>query len=368
MASKRTYSNDHGFIHNLSPIKKSLKSKHQWYEFQLQTSPTKVKRLVGFNLYVHDSLKHFEETKSPVQLKNIIVKDDNECIFNQQSAVHKAGLSDVSFCYTEQPKLESAGESSAAKSVTVSNVKGLHPNQKVNVSGSLTMGKEDLKAVVLRSTGATAHVKEDCVLEDNTGSSMIHIWEPLVHTLTTGKSYCFTNLTVKNFQGSTYLSTSPNTTANLTTQTVQTLTGPDMLKSPEKEVTASEFNLVSKLNIFCSCKVCKKRLNDVESFTCTTLKCENCGTRQRSRDIKLQASAKISITESEGDNSKEMWIQAFTEPLETLLAGSTLSLKDKIDDIEVYLMSLEDICLVYNVQTTNITKILSFKRPEVHSD
>ena len=137
-----------------------------------------MKRLVGFNLYVHDSLKHFEETKSPVQLKNIIVKDDNECIFNQQSAVHKAGLSDVSFCYTEQPKLESAGESSAAKSVTVSNVKGLHPNQKVNVSGSLTMGKEDLKAVVLRSTGATAHVKEDCVLEDNTGSSMIHIWEP----------------------------------------------------------------------------------------------------------------------------------------------------------------------------------------------
>ena len=50
-----------------------------------------------------------------------------------------------------------------------------------------------------------------------------------------------------------------------------------------------------------------------------------------------------------------------TEQLEALLAGSRLSLKDKTDDIKVYLMSLEDVCLVYNLQTTNITKVVSFK-------
>ena len=194
-----------------------------------------MKRLVGFNLHAHDSLRHFEDTKSPVQLNNIVVKENNECIFNQQSALHKAGLLDVSFNYIDQPKVESAADSSAATTVTVSEVKSLHPNQKVNISGSLTIGKEDLKAVVLRSTGATTHVKEDCVLEDKTGSSMIHIWERLVHTLTTGNSYSFTNLTVRNFQGSSYLSTSPSTTANPTTQTVETLTGPGMLKSPEKK-------------------------------------------------------------------------------------------------------------------------------------
>ena len=108
-----------------------------------------MKRLVGFNLHAHDSLRHFEDTKSPVQLKNVVVKDNSECIFNQQSAVHKAGLSDVSFSYIDQPKLESTAESSAATSVTVSEVKNLHLNQKVNISGSLTMGEEHLKAVVL---------------------------------------------------------------------------------------------------------------------------------------------------------------------------------------------------------------------------
>ena len=179
-----------------------------------------------------------------------------------------------------------------------------------------------------------------------------------MHTLATGNSYSFTNLTVRNFQGSTYLSTSPSTTANPTTQTVETLTGPGMLQSPEKEITATGFNLVSKLNIFCSCKVCKKRLNDAESFTCTTLKCENCGTQQRSKDTKLRASAKICVTESVGKTNQDIWILAFTEQLEALLAGSNLSLKDKIDDIKVYLMSLKDVCLVYNVQTTNITKVV----------
>ena len=126
--------------------------------------------------------------------------------------------------------------------------------------------------------------------------------------------------------------------------------------------------MISKLNIFCSCKVCRKRLNDAESFTCTTLKCGNCGTRQRSNDTKLQASAKISVADSEGNTNHDIWILAFTEQLEALLVGSDLSLKDKTDDIEVYLMSLEDVCLVCNFQTTNITKAVSFKRPKAKSN
>ena len=140
-------------------IKKSLKTKHHWYKFQLQTSPTKVKHLVGFNLHAFDSLRHFKDARSLVQLKNIVAKESNKCIFNQQSAVYNAGLSDMPFSYINQPKLESTAQSSAATSVIS------------NISGTLTMGKEDLKAVVLRSTGATTHVREDCVLEDKTGSS-----------------------------------------------------------------------------------------------------------------------------------------------------------------------------------------------------
>ena len=84
--------------------------------------------------------------------------------------------------------------------------------------------------------------------------------------------------------------------------------------------------------------------------------------------LKLGSLCRNCVADSEGNSNQNIWILAFTEQLEALLAGSHLSLKDKTDDIEVYLMSLEDLCLVYNLQTTNITKVVSFKRPKEKSN
>lgn len=95
-----------GYIHNVSPVKKS-KSNHQWYEFQFQTS-SDVKRVVAFNIPSYSNLRHDEQNKVPVQLKNLIVKEDNNCILNQQSVVNQASSSDVRFQHCVQPKPESA--------------------------------------------------------------------------------------------------------------------------------------------------------------------------------------------------------------------------------------------------------------------
>ena len=84
--------------------------------------------------------------------------------------------------------------------------------------------------------------------------------------------------------------------------------------------------------------------------------------------LKLGSVMRIYVADSEENTNQDIWILAFTEQLEAFLAGSHLSLKDKTDDIEVYLMSLEDVCVVYNLQTTNITKVVSFKRPKEKSN
>ena len=309
---------------------------------------------------MHDSLKHFAETKTPVQLKNVVVKETGNSIFNQQSAVHQADSADVPFAYTEQAKPETSGASISSITVKISEVKNLQQNQRVNISGSLSMGNDKPKEVLLKSSGQAGNVKEDCVLEDETGTSMLHIWEPLLSTLKNGDSYLFTNLTVRNFQGSTFLSTSPLTQQQaLLQQHSKRCQGQKMLKSPEKEVTAKCIDLVAKLNIFCSCTACKKKLNDAESFSCATLKCENCGTRQRAKSVKRQATVRLCITDSV--TKEEIWIQGFSDHIEALLAGSDLSLRSKTDDIEVYLMSIEDLQFMYNLQTKVITKVVSFK-------
>jgi len=55
-------------------------------------------------------------------------------------------------------------------------------------------------------------VKEYCILEDSTGYTSIYIWSPLITQLKNNYSYRMNNVTVKNFQGNTFLSTSPFTT------------------------------------------------------------------------------------------------------------------------------------------------------------
>ena len=84
--------------------------------------------------------------------------------------------------------------------------------------------------------------------------------------------------------------------------------------------------------------------------------------------LKLGCVCRNCVADSEGNTNQDIWILGFHRAARTCQAGSHLSLKDKTDDIGVYLMSLEDVCLVYNLQTPNITKVASFKRPKEKSN
>ena len=141
---------------------------------------------------------------------------------------------------------------------------------------------------MLKATQDNSLVKENCVVEDATGSIMAHIWSPLIDQLEDGKAYLFKNLTIKNFQGCTFISTSPQTTISPTTQTLQSLSGPDILQNPDLKVTVPNIKFVSRLVVYTSCQVCKKRIN---GMTSSSIKCHQCGTRQRSSNADREASA-----------------------------------------------------------------------------
>ena len=81
------------------PVKTAARSRHDWFDFHLQVSQTKVQRVVGFDKTKHPKIKHFQETKSPVLLKNLLIPDDedNDWLFNQQSS--QCANADVPFSY-----------------------------------------------------------------------------------------------------------------------------------------------------------------------------------------------------------------------------------------------------------------------------
>jgi len=61
-------------------------------------------------------------------------------------------------------------------------------NQKVNVTVSISLGNKKPKPVHLKRSKEMTSVKEDCVLEDETGTATIHIWEPLTNNIKSGNT------------------------------------------------------------------------------------------------------------------------------------------------------------------------------------
>ena len=203
---------------------------------------------------------------------------------------------------------------------------------------------------MVKSTQETSFVKEDCILEDSTGYTSIHIWNPLITQLKNTYSYRFNNLTVKNFQGNTFLSTSPFTTYTQLQNTLSSLKGPAILETPEKQILVDSFKLVSKLCIFLSCQVCKKRITDVSG---TSVKCQNCSTHQKI-DCKREASAKLCVTNESGD----LWLITFTNTLENFLQQvSSVTLQNTTEEVAETMLSTSNILITFDPQTNVVSEM-----------
>ena len=83
--------------------------------------------------------------------------------------------SSSSDCATQSPTV-------ASTIITLNQLPTLTRNQKVNVTGVLTIGQKEPKQVTKRN-GENGMVKEDCVIEDASGNAMIHIWDELINKL-----------------------------------------------------------------------------------------------------------------------------------------------------------------------------------------
>lgn len=344
--------NHRGYIHNLSPVKRS-RNQNQWFEFNLQTSPSKLKRVVGFNIASHSILQEYKESKTAVTLKNTKAINNNQIIFNQQSIVSVTPTFDIDYDYQVIHQSQKAQPSAQpAKTITLEQLPALQVNQRVNVTASISLGNEKPKPVQLKTSKEMTSVKEDCVLEDETGTATIHIWAPLINNIQSGNTYEFQNLSVKHFQGITHLGTTPATTFKEANQKVETLDGPALLQNPEKEATVDKFKMINKLSIFITCQSCKRKINEICHQK--SLKCKNCGVRQRQEECKRDASMQLLVHLDE----KDVWLTAFTDVLESLFATHpTISLLSDSDTIEELLMDLRDIEFTYNMNRKVMTDI-----------
>ena len=186
--------------------------------------------------------------------------------------------------------------------ITLKEVPHLEANQKVNVTATLSLEKDKPKRIQLKTTQKMNLVKEDCIVEDSSGSAILHIWDPMIDQLSDGSTYEFQNLTVKEFQGTTHIATSTSTSFTKVDQEGETLSGPALLENSEVQLQVKEFKSVNKLSIFTSCQWCKRKITEILQ---KYIKCQNCGVRQRVENCKRDASVQL-LVNLPGD--EEIWL------------------------------------------------------------
>ena len=195
-------------------------------------------------------------------LSNTKKNDSNkEIIFNQQSSVRSAPAFDIDFDFSPDIAASESSSSSeqTAVTITLEQVPTLKLNQKVNVTATISLGNEQPKPVEVKSTQKTILVKEDCLLEDETGTAEIHLWDELISKVRNGTTYEFQNVNVKHFKGSTHLATTPMTSFKEASTQRQSVQGPTLLENPEKEVKVEMFKFLNNLSVFVACQACKKK-------------------------------------------------------------------------------------------------------------
>eukprot|EP00794_Sanderia_malayensis_P001535 gene1535-1698_t len=156
--------------------------------------------------------------------------------------------------------MESSSSASEAVDISWDQLHSLKPNQAVNITATISIGECSPKKIHIKSSGKSIQLKEDCIVEDKTGNCEIHVWEPLFLTLENGKTYKFTNVSVKHYKGACFLATKPNTEVTEVEQQIDTITAYDLLKSPEKEITIQHFAMIKALTIFYSCQNCQRKM------------------------------------------------------------------------------------------------------------
>ena len=210
MEDRKRSADAKGFVQHVIPRKTSRKG-NPYYTFQLQTSPEKIEKIVGYSSAKYEALQRFQECRSPIKIKRLNASD-NASILNHESVVTKLNQYDINFKYRQVERTEDSNIPTVSSLVKISELNECEVAMGTffSVNAKLIVGDEPMKMVRTRY-GKESEVKEDCWLEDESGSISFHIWDDLFKILKGDTSYYFENLQLKKFKAEKYLSSTSKT-------------------------------------------------------------------------------------------------------------------------------------------------------------
>ena len=99
-----------GYVHHVSPAKKSRVKSFPYFNFSLQVDGTAKRHAVCYDMSKQKILKGYEQSREPVALLNIAEKrslrdsSEDDLILNKRSRIEAANNNDIGFEYDERTR------------------------------------------------------------------------------------------------------------------------------------------------------------------------------------------------------------------------------------------------------------------------
>ena len=337
-----------GFVHNVSPTKKSKLRSFPYFTLSLQVSNNTIRRAVCYDNEKQPIFKAYEESRQPAILTNVTQKrslldpSQDDVIVNKRSRIQDASNTDIDFEYLENSQVHDAN------TVTlIGNIPSLAENTITSIQGVVTMSLEHIKEVTTK-TADTIPMLDHFVVTDNTGTIRLTLWGSTIKEITNNNSYMITNLRVKSFDAMKYLTTTPTTTIQGMEETFPPPTE-ECFDSFFKLTTiyVDKITLAENFKTWLSCSKCARQLPELTSAQ-KYVKCTSCEATQPISSCTMAASVRIAVKQDE--TQQPIWLTAFNQILEEMLdnAPETVSIKSSEEDIYTNLFKLSNFTLQYS--------------------
>ena len=324
-----------GFIQNVTPKKKTRSGGSQFH-FQVQNSPTGAVNVLGFGDYNYQVVQEYALRKSPISMKLTYNDKYETLVFNEQS--NCSDTKDVSFDFHE---VKAQGGAISMK-VDIATLNRADPSDKYySVAGKIFLGPDSPK------TGISGNgvVKEDNVLIDNSGNINIRIWEPLLKDVHDKKTYEFTHVKIRKFEGNTYITTCPQSVLMPVNVPVEDPVNIKFMTSVTRSI--ERFEQIGEIQQFFNCKGCKKKISSCVMGK-RFIKCESCRVTFRKED--LEENVMVVVILDEGKNLK------LTIPKNVLTSLLDITVFNEEEIIE-QLMMMMNLIMSFNPKTNIISEI-----------
>ena len=168
-----------GFIHNVSPLKKSSKS--TYFDLVVQTADDTNVRAICFSPKKHTDLQTRSKASSPVKLSNFRIQQHG----NSKTILmdNKLQIAETKVSFPPKP---------IPQTNNIASLSGVHFQQLITIKAKVT----NMGATKTVNTSNGVKRKADCYLTDPSGTIKLTLWEDFINDVQEGKTYTFHNVRV----------------------------------------------------------------------------------------------------------------------------------------------------------------------------